>query len=107
MSLLPDSLGLGGYKTVRTQPSLCYESISPLRLWFRKMETNFMAPLPLLIQHLELGPNAVLESPLREDISSRSSLKQCVQLDHVRIMLTITFTKDSLLKLLRHFGVTC
>lgn len=66
-----------------------------------------MAPLPLLIQDLELGPNAVLESPLREDISSRSSLKQCVQLDRVRIMLTITFTKDSLLKLLSHFGVTC
>ena len=51
------------------------------------METNFMAPLPLLIQHLELGPNAVLEGPSREDISSRSSLKQCVQLDHVHITL--------------------
>lgn len=66
-----------------------------------------MAPLPLLIQHLELGPNAVLEGPSREDISSRSSLKQCVQLDHVHITLIITFTKDSPLKLLSHFGVTC
>ena len=54
-----------------------------------------------------LGPNAVLEGPSREDISSRSSLKQCVQLDHVHITLIITFTKDSPLKFLSHFGVTC
>ena len=65
-----------------------------------------MAPLPLLIQHLELGPDAVL-GPSREDISSRSSLKQCVPLGHARITLIITFTKDSPLRLLSHFDVTC
>lgn len=41
------------------------ENIFLLRLWFKKMERTFMAPLPSLIQHLDLGTNPLFEGPSR------------------------------------------